>query len=546
MQNSWDKYAADIVSGDIVACQQVQQTAARYLADMRRDDIEFHPDVAERVVLFFERILKHSKGEWAGDDIDLEPWEQFILANVFGWYNLDGTRRFRTSYVEIARKNGKTLLASGVGLYMMLLDGEGGAEVYSAATTREQARLSHGEAVRMVRQSSLLQRELKTVRDNIYSESTFSKFEPLSADYGTLDGLNVHCALCDEVHAWKGRALWDILRTATGARRNPLMFAITTAGFDRQSLCYQLHDYTEKVLAGVIEDDTHFGIIYTIDEGDDWENEANWIKANPNIDVSKKREDMRIQAAQAKEMPAALNAFLRLHLNVWTQAEDRWISPHVWAENDAPLRVVEKMRCYGGLDLSTTTDISAFVLVFPDGDEFAVLPHFFIPEDNMHDRERRDRVPFSAWVRAGYVTATPGNVIDYAYILDHIEQMARTYDLQKIAFDRWGATQIVTQMQERGLRPVEFGQGYASMSPPMKELEKLLLGGKIRHGGNPVLAWMADNVVARQDPAGNVKPDKQRSIEKIDGIVAFIMALDQALRYTDERSVYQGRGLRVL
>lgn len=545
MFNSWDKYAYQVLEGDIVACNQVYQACERHLADLKRDDLRFDEARAGVAVRFFERVLKHSKGEWAGSDIELELWEKFIIASIFGWYKGD-TRRFRTAYVEIARKNGKTLLASGIGLYMMLLDGEGGAEVYSAATTREQARLSHGEAVRMVKQSSLLQKELKTVRDNIYSESSYSKFEPLSADYGTLDGLNVHCALCDEVHAWKSRELWDVLRTATGARRQPLMLAITTAGFDRQSLCYQLHDYTEKVLSGAVKDDTHFGIIYTIDSGDNWEDEAVWIKANPNIGVSKKAEDMRIQAAQAKEMPAALNAFLRLHLNVWTQAEDRWISPHVWAENDAPADVQPGMRCYGGLDLSTTTDISAFVLVFPDGDDYAVLPHFWIPEDNMRERERRDRVPFSAWVRAGYVTPTPGNVIDYAWILDYIEGMATAYDLQEIAFDRWGATLLVTEMMDKGLKVAEFGQGYASMSPPMKELEKLLLGGHIRHGGNPVLTWMADNVVARVDPAGNVKPDKSKSIERIDGIVALIMAVDRALRTVDTTSVYTGRGLRTL
>jgi phage terminase large subunit-like protein len=255
---------------------------------------------------------------------------------------------------------------------------------------------------------------------------------------------------------------------------------------------------------------------------------------------------MRVQAAQAKEMPAALNAFLRLHLNVWTQAEDRWISPHVWAENDASPDVQPGARCYGGLDLSTTTDISAFVLVFPDGEDYAVLPHFWIPQDNMVERERRDRVPFSAWVRGGYMTATPGNVIDYSWILDHIESMAATYDLQEIAFDRWGATKIMTDMMDRGLNIVEFGQGYASMSPPSKELEKLLLGGHVRHGGNPVLTWMADNVVARQDPAGNIKPDKSKSTERIDGIVALIMALDRALRLQDTTSVYQGRGLRTL
>ena len=550
---TFERYVRDVLSGEQVACRWVRLACERHVRDQEEGEergLYFDDQTAREAISFF-RLLKHSKGEWAGRPLTLEPWQQFVVASLLGWRRTDGTRRYRTAYLEVARKNGKTTLAAGLGLYLMLADGEPGAEVYSVATKRDQARLSHGEATRMAKSSPAIRRMVNVYRDNIHIVDTASKFEPLGADADTMDGLNVHAALVDEVHAHKTRTVWDVIETATGARRQPLMLAITTSGYNRQSLCWQLHEYSQQVLDGVIEDDSWFGMIYTLDEDDDWEDETLWPKANPNLGVSKKWDDMRRKAARAREMPAALNAFQRLELDIWTQAETKWIPWQHWQACGAAVDA-DGMRgriCYGGLDLSSNIDVSAFLLVFPpqgNGDQYQVLSRFWIPEEAMVERSRRDRVPYDAWVRQGLITATPGNVIDYAWILDQIDQDAQAYDIREVAFDRWGATKIATELMERGGEDwlVQFGQGYVSMSPAMRELERLILEHKLAHGNNPVLTWMANNLVVRTDPAGNIKPDKEKSIEKIDGMVALVMALDRALRHEPpKRSVYETRGL---
>lgn len=540
-----------VLAGRTAACRWVRLACERHRRDL--DDghergLWFDERAARMAVAFFG-LLHHWKGEWAGQPIQLEGWQQFQTANLFGWRRADGTRRFRTAYVEVPRKNGKTLWAAGTGLYLMAADGEPGAEVYSAATKRDQARISHTDATQMVRRSPALRREIADVKDNLHHVGLAAKFEPLGRDADSLDGLNVHGVIADEVHAWKTRDMWDILETATGARRQPLMLAITTAGTDRQSLCWQLHEYTEKILSGLVQDDSFFGIIYTIDEGDDWEDEATWYKANPNLGVSKSLDDMRRLAARAREMPAQLSAFLRLHLCMWEQVAERWLAPEAWmACGSEPLPDLTRQVCYGGLDLSSTTDLTALVWVFPDAGRVYVLPRFWIPEDNLHERARRDRVPYEAWLRQGLITATPGNVVDYDFVLAQIAEDVHQFRPKELAFDRWGATRITTQlMAEYGDDfVIQFGQGFASMSAPMKELERLVLERKLGHGGNPVLAWMADNVSPAMDAAGNIKPDKARSRERIDGIVALIMALDRALRHALRGTVYQSRGLRVI
>ena len=548
-----EQYVDDVLAGKQVACKWVRLACERHRRDLdngKERGLHFDEATAKTAIAFF-RLLKHSKGEWAGRSLILEPWQQFVVWSLFGWKREDGTRRFRTSYLEVARKNGKTTMAAGVGLYLMLADGEPGAEVYSVATKRDQARISHSEATRMAKSSPQLRKLVTIFKDNIHILDTASKFEPLGADSDTMDGLNVHGAVVDEVHAHKTRDTWDVIETATGARRQPLMFAITTSGFDRQSLCFQQHEYTQKVLEGVVQDDSWYGMIYALDEGDKWEDEATWVKANPNLGVSKKWDDMRRKAARAKDMPPALNAFLRLELDVWTQAETKWVDLEHWRECGQAVDA-EGLRgrsCYAGLDLSSNVDISALVLVFPpqsDEDAYQVIGRFWIPEEAMVERSRRDRVPYEAWVRQGYITATPGNVIDYDWILSQIDEDAQAYDIKELAFDRWGATKIQTDLMERGGEDwlVQFGQGYVSMSPPMKELERLILEHKLAHGNNPVLTWMANNLVVRQDPAGNLKPDKEKSTEKIDGMVALVMGLDRALRHEPhKKSVYEDRGL---
>jgi len=544
------RYAEDVLSGRVVANKWVRLAVERHVRDLdtgAERGLRFDEGAAQHALDFF-KFLKHSKGEWAGQTFEPSPWQQFVVWSLFGWRREDGARRFRTSYLEMARKNGKTTLAAAIGLYLFFADGEAGAEVYTAATKRDQARIAHSEASRMVKASPMLRRRINTFKDNLHVEATSSKFEPLAADYNTLDGLNVHGAIIDELHAHKTRDLWDVIETATGARRQPLLFAITTAGFDRHSVCWEQHEYACKVLDRIIEDDTYFGMIYTLDEGDDWRDESVWLKANPNLGVSAKLDDLQRKALKAGEAPAALNNFLRLHLTIWTQSETRWMSRETWESCNLPVDA-EGLRgrtCYAGLDLSSTTDLTALALVFPpecEGDPYRVLLRFFIPEDSMRERSRRDRVPYDAWVRQGWITATPGNVVDYGYVLAAVEEDAARFDLREVAFDRWGASRIVQEFEERGITVAEFGQGFKSMSPPMKELEKLVLSRQLAHGGNPVLAWNVDNLVARVDPAGNLKPDKEKSIERIDGFVALVMGLDRAIRCGGGGSVYEERGV---
>lgn len=578
------EYIDEVMAGRVLVCKWVRLAVERHVRDLENGherSLRFDEGRA-RVALAFFSLLKHSKGEWAGRVVVLEPWQQFILWVVFGWCKLDPEtgewlRRFNTAYQEVARKNGKTTIASGVGLYLLAGDGEPGAEVYTAATKRDQAKIAHGEATRMVKASAQLKKYIRIFRDNLHVLDTASKFEPLGADADTLDGLNVHGIVADEIHAWPNRELWDVLETATGSRRNPLMWAITTAGSGLEGLYADLHEYTEKVLKGIIQDDSFFGIIFTLDpdvrdgegniveKGDDWEDESTWIKANPNLGISKKMADMRRKAERAKSMPSALNAFLRLELNVITQGVTKWMNMAHWdlCGQAVDASGLEGRSCYVGLDLSSTLDITARLLVFPpevEGDLFAVLCRFYVPEDAIEQRAKQDRVPYPVWVRQGFLVATPGNVVDYDFVVDELGDDMGLFDVRELAFDRWGSQKIITDLQnklgftvdekvhEMSGDPllVQFGQGFASMSPPMKELERLVLKHLLAHGNHPVLRWMADNVVARVDPAGNIKPDKEKSREKIDGITALIMALSRALLHTGEGSVYEDRGVRLL
>ncbi len=547
------EYARRVVAGEIVTSKWVRLAAERHLRDLdtgHERGLYFDEEAAWHILDFCD-FCTHFKGEWAGTVFEPEPWQQFFLWCLFGWMREDGTRRFRVALLEIARKNGKTFIAAVIALYLFSADGEPGSEVYTAATKRDQARLCWRDAEQMVRNSPILSRRFSVLRDNISDEMTMSKLLPLARDSHSMDGLNVHGAIMDELHAWKTRDMWDVIETATGARRQSLLLAITTAGYNRHSICWEKYEYCQKVLKGVVDDDEFFGVIYEIDDEAEWDNESAWVKANPNLGVSVKPDDIRRKVKAAKESPAAMNAVLRLHMNMWTQAETRWLDVDKWRACSAEVDtgMLSGRPCYGGLDLSSTTDITAFVLVFPpveETDPYWVLPRFFIPEDNMFERSRRDMVPYDVFVREGLLAATPGNVIDYAFVIDQIEKDAKAFDLQEIAFDRWGATLIYQQLAERELKAVEFGQGFASMSSPAKELEKLVLSGKLAHGGNKVLTWMADNVVVKMDPAGNIKPAKDKSVEKIDGIVALIMALDRALHMESTGSRYLTEGIRSL
>lgn len=574
-----EKYARDVVAGRVIACKWVKLAAKRHLNDLKTGHLRglvFDRESAERVLDFFS-LLRHSKGEWAGEKVVLESWEQFILWVTFGWrrdksdrwiermrdgrvQDTRGMRRFRTLYLEVGRKNGKTTLAAGIGMYMLTADREGGAEVYAAATKKDQALLTFTEAERMVGQSPALRKRVRNFKNNLHIPGTACKFEPLGSDSDSLDGLNSHCCIVDELHAHKHRGVWDKLRTSTGARRQPLMVAITTAGNDRASFCYEMHHYAQQVLSGKAEakdSDSFFGIIYSLDEGDDWEDERTWPKANPNLGVSKYWETMREEAAEARAIPSSLNAFKQLHLNIWVQAAVAWLPVEHWqkcaGERDAlefPDFLVGRV-CYGGLDLASVSDVAAWVLDFPPLDEHDrhwVLCRFFVPEESVIKRSKSEGVKYDTWVEQGYIEATPGNVIDYKYILAQIGEDAQTYQLKEVAYDRYGAANIAQTLQDdMDITVVQMGQGFLSMSAPMKDLERMVMGHLFFHGDNPVLNWMADNVVVSSDPAGNIKPDKKKSKEKIDGITALVMAIARVMGNAGEqKSIYEERGIRTI
>lgn len=552
----WARWYIDaVINNKIPVCHWVRQAVKRHTDDLKqagKRGYYFDERAADKALSFF-MFLHHSKGEWAGQPFILSPWQQFIIYCVFGWKRKkDGHRRYTHGYVEVPRKNGKSTMAAGIGLYMLDGDGEPGAEVYSVATTRDQAKIVHGEATRMVKSSDDIKDFVVIHRDNLHVPETASKFEPLSADYNTMDGLNPHCSVADELHAHKTRDVLDLLDTATGARRQPLLFMITTAGVKLASVGREMHEHAEKVLDGVIQDDSFFAIIYTIDVGDDWEDEVNWIKANPNLGVSVKVDDLRRKAERAKSIPSALNAFLRLHLNVWTQAESAWITPKIWNASAGEVYPEELRgrKCYGGLDLSTTTDISALTLSFPmDDGSVKNLYWFWIPKDRIDERVRRDRVPYDVWVREGYIEATDGNVIDYDFIEYKIMELSGIYDIQEMAYDPWNATEVVNHLMSEGLEMVQFRQGFQSMGAPTKRLEIMVLDGKYHHGSNPVMNWMMSNVAIQQDPAGNIKIAKDKSREKVDGPVSAVMSLGRVIAQGAEpikKSVYEERGMLML
>ena len=568
LQHPAHRYAMAVCSGEIVAGKLVRQACGKYLDEMeaRRSGVirglHFDARSAQRSIDFFA-FLTHSKGEWAGQTFVLEAWQQFIMWNVYGWKRDDGTRRYRTVHIEIARKNGKTQMGGGVGLYMLAADGEGGAEVYAAATKRDQAKILWDEAKRMVGKSEELSGLIAVYRStsNLSIDSTASKFEPLGADADTLDGLNVHCAIVDELHAHKSSELYEVLETSTGARRQPLMFSITTAGTEETSFCYEQHEYAEKILSGVLTDDTFFSYIATLDEDDAWDDPAVWIKANPNLGVSVKLGTIEDAVATAKSSPRKQNAVRRYRLNEWTRAETRFIDLARWdagagALMPAQIEAATKGRIgYGGLDLSTTTDISAFVAVFPPQDEselFDVVCKFWIPGEDLADRERKGRVPYQQWVDEGWIAATDGDVIDYTLIRDQIIAFCEDRRILQIAHDPYNAAATVAELTDEGCDMVKFIQGALSFNNPTKQFERLVLSKKLRHGRHPVLRWMVDNVAVATDARGNImpkKPEHKMSHKKIDGVVSLIMALDRALRndgVVDTGSIYEERGVLTL
>jgi phage terminase large subunit-like protein len=497
-----------------------------------------------RAVRRFFGLLKHTKGQFAGKPFLLEAWQEKILVELLATVNGDGLRQYRQAFWAIARKNGKTTLAAGVGLYLLVADGEAAPEVYSAASSRDQAKLVFDQAKAFVEASPVLSRELTVYRNLIASRDGF--YRPISADVRRQHGFNASGIVYDELHTALDRELYDVLQTSTGARAQPLMLSISTAGNDRESVCYEVWEYARQVNAGIIDDARFHGFLAAAEPEDDWQDEATWAKANPNLGVSISMEYLQEACKRAMNEPAFLNSFLQLHLNQWVQGSERWLKAGAW---DA-CKVIDgswKMNAaeaFGGLDLASQHDLAAFVLVFPIDGKYYVKPWFWIPKETMLEKERKDKVSYAAWERGGFLTVTPGNVIDHDVIVKDILALAQVYKIVDIAFDRWGAEGVRSKLTDAGLSLFPMGQGFASMAMPTSELSRLISTGEIVHDGHPVMRWNMDNVVVEVDAAGNMKPAKDKARQKIDGAVALIMALDRAMRHKPTESVYATRGLR--
>lgn len=501
-------------------------------------DCRFDPEIAERALSFIPDCLRHVKGAKGGQSIELEPWENSIIANLFGWMRPDGMRRYREAFIYVPRKNGKTTLAAIVVLLLFFLDREPGSEIYCAAADREQASLVFAQAKGMVLQEPELARRCQVYQKAIVRSEVSASFKTISADANTKHGYNAHGVVIDELHAQKNRELVDVLMTSTGARSQPLVVHITTADFRRPSICNEKYATACKVRDQKIDKPSFLPVIYETKFDEDWRDERVWRKANPNLGVSFQIDYLRDKCQDAIEIPAFENTFRRLHLNQQTEQDERAIQMEQWDKCAGPPildAALEGRPCFGGLDMASTTDVTAFVLLFPPEDTddksepWIILPKFWIPGVNAILRDRRDSVPYTAWIRDGWITAHDGNRTDYDAIRVDINEMRERFNIQDVGVDRWNATQLIMQLTGDGLGITPFGQGFKDMTAPTKEFLAKIGAGQIRHGGNPVLSWMAGNLAVESDAAGNLKPSKKKSTERIDGMVALIMALGRAM-----------------
>ena len=510
---------------------------------------------AQRVVRFIE-ALRHTKGEFHGQPFHLLPWQEKIIRDVFGTVRDDDPtmRQYTTAYIEIPKKNGKSELGAAIALNMLINDDEWKAEVYSCASDRQQAAIVFDVAVDMVRQSPALMKRVKIIpstRRMIY-QPTGSIYQVLSSEVATKHGLNVSACIFDELHTQPTRALYDVMTQGSGdARKQPLWFLLTTAGTDRNSICWEVHQKALDILEGRKNDPRFYPVLFGLPDEADWTSEENWYRANPSLDHTITIDKVRDAFRKAQETPADENQFRQLRLNQWVKQSVRWMPMDKWDECGGVVDpyALEGRACYAGLDLSSTSDLTALVLVFPPTSEdepYIALPFFWLPEETLSLRVRRDHVPYDQWAKRGYIQTTEGNVVHYGFIERFICELGERYNIREIAHDRWNATMMVQTLEDDGFTMVPFGQGFKDMSPPTKELMRIVLEHKLCHGGHPVLRWNMDNAFVRTDPAGNLKLDKEKSTEKVDGAVALVMALDRAMKNQGGDSVYNHRGLIVL
>lgn len=540
-------YAQAVVSGEREAGKIVRDACQRHIDDLTNDrGFVFDIGAATRAIQFFPDVLRLNGGEFEGARFELLDWQAFIVGSIFGWKSEDGYRRFRVAYIETGKGSGKSPLAAGIGLYMMIADGEPRAEIYAAATKKDQAKVLFRDAVAMVEQSPDLDDLLRlaggTEKHNIAYLAQGSFFRPISSEERGRghSGPRPHCALLDEVHEHPTNAMVEFMRAGTKGRRQALIFMITNSGHDRQSVCYEYHDYTAKVCSGALQDDSHFGYVCGVDEGEDpLKDESCWPKANPSLGITFKHKYLREQVQAARGMPSKENIVRRLNFCQWTEADEVWISGHVWDKCEAEINVasLQGRQCWGGLDLSSKRDLTSLALVFPvePGEfhptaRFAALSFFWTPKDTLNDREEEDRVPYSVWKRDEYLTTTPGSTVHYGFVAQNLGELSGWFDIQSVAYDRWRIDDLKRELDDEGinLELEPMGQGYKDMSPAVDCLEGLLMHQEIVVNANPVLRWNAASVVIASDPAGNRKFAKDKATGRIDGVVALTMAAKHA------------------
>jgi len=528
--------------------------AKEYKIECESKGLVYSEERAQRVVDFISN-LTHTKGKWAGRRFHLFDWQEELIRKLFGTLKPNGKRTYTKCYVEIPKKNGKSELAAAIALYLLFADDEIGAEVYSAAADREQAAIVFNVAAQMVRNNETLNGICKILDSvkRIVFHHTGSFYHVLSADVNTKHGFNIHGCIFDELHAQPKRDLWDVLTEGAGdAREQPLTFAITTAGYDRNSICWEVHEYAKKVKEGTIEDNNFLPIIYSLDEKEDWEKEENWYRVNPSLDKTVDVEKVRIAHKEAREIPAKQNTFRRLRLNQWTQQENRYVDIGKWNEQAGKVNEFDLRgrSCCGGLDLSSVSDITAWVMVFPysdDPEEVDILCRFWCPESRLYDKRNKYADQYQAWEKQGHMMATPGDAVDYQFVKKQVMDDCDKFNVLGLNIDRlFQGYQIAMEIENEILATrssnaevAGFAMGHKSFSIPMKEFERRFKEGKLHHGGNPVLRWMIDNVAVKPDVNDNLMPDKAQSQGKIDGFVALVLALDMALRHKDTVSIYE-------
>ncbi|MCM8900609.1 terminase large subunit [Caldicoprobacter algeriensis] len=537
MTNYILEYWNKIQSGEIAACKRLKQQFQKLVEELEnpRDPWVFDLEKANQPIEFIETFCKHSKGKWAGKPVKLELFQKAIIQAIYGFVHKEtGLRRCREVFILLGRKNGKTTMLSALGLYMLVGDGEGGAEVFSIATKKDQARLVFTEACNMVSQSPALRKHLKKRKTDLYFPVTFSKFEPLASESNSLDGLNSHCVIMDELHAIKDRNLYDVMKQSMTAREQPILFMITTAGFVRECIFDDIYSYACKVLDGLIEDERFLAFIYELDDRSEWTDFRAWEKANPGLGTIKNYEELAAFVERAKDDPNFLPTVLTKDFNIRETVAGSWLT-FEQINNEETFDIEELRNTYavGGVDLSSTTDLTCATLLImkPGSDKKYCIQRYFLPEEGLEEKVTEDKIPYDKWRERDLLTVTPGNKVDYHMVTEWFLKMMNEYDITPlwIGYDPWNAKYWVQEMEGYGFQMIEVRQGYQTLSQPMKELEADLKAHKINYNNNPILKWCLTNVQVKRDENDNIKPVKgqnkgQRNRQRIDGAVSLLIA----------------------